>query len=224
MSNSYSRDIFMALSDSYDPDLEGEVIARKFKNKNTESLRVINREKKVLETELQDEGIGAFENALKALCLIEETSPCGSTTAIPALSELYAKRWPERGTSMCRWLKDHSTNPYVPFGTARWSHAESWEHLDELLSAHKVKRAHLEDVRKEYKEFRKSVTRDLRASRATKNLPSALKRGDLNACKALIDAGADIHAIQGEVGSLQKIAFEMGREDIVMFLRSKDIQ
>lgn len=125
---------------------------------------------------------------------------------------------------MCDWLKDHSTNPYVPFGTARWSHAQSWAQLEQLLSANRAKQAHLTEIRSDYRDFRRTVKRDLKASRATKNLPSAIRRGDLNACIALVDAGANIPEICADVGSLQKIAFEYGREDILMFLRSKDIQ
>ena len=224
MSNSSVYDIFVALSESYDSNLDPVAIATTFKNKNTDAIDFINSERKALEGHLQSEGPAKFEKALKALCLVEETRPRGSATAVPALSAVFAKLWPPRDTSMCNWLKEHSTNPYVPFGTARWSHATSWEHLEELLSANKVKQAHLAGVRSDYREFRKNVKKDLKASRATKNLPSAIRRGDLNACIALVDAGADILEIYAEIGSLQKIAFELGREDIVMFLRSKDIQ
>lgn len=37
-----------------------------------------------------------------------------------------------------------------------------------------------------------------------------------------LDAGAEVLEIYPEIGSLQKLAFELGREDALLFLRSKN--
>ena len=177
-----------------------------------------------LSSVLESLGRVSSMSAIKEICFLEEQIyGLGSTTIIPRFVEAYANVWPEYDRELCSWLIDKTTNRYVPFGSLLYSHeVSSWAEKKLLSDERQARKAHFADHIGKSNEFRKSVKQGLTASKATRDLPAAIRRGDLPAIKSLLEKGADTDRVRESIGPLQALAQENERPLVVEFLKSID--
>lgn len=151
---------------------------------------------------------GRLAALVMALTIAEDAVPnfrSGSVSPVIWLLRNLAERKFDGLDQLADWILQHSTNPYLPFG----SHNHGGKSLAEenllALEAAKGKRE-----RSIAEEARNSDARADKQAKATKNLFGALRRGDVKAIEALILQGADIEAKDGDGHTAREIAEAMG--------------
>jgi hypothetical protein len=129
----------------------------------------------------------------------------GSVSPVIWLFRNLAERKFDGLDQLTDWILQHSSNPYLPFG----SHNHGGKTLAEenLLALEAAKRKR---ERRIAEEARNSDARTYKQAKATKNLFGALRRGDVKALGSLILQGADIEAKDGESRTAREIAEAMG--------------
>jgi len=132
----------------------------------------------------------------------------------------FISRWPEDEPALTAWIVDNTENPYEPFGSA--VHGKSRSQA-ELLVFHAA-RARIASKNIDAEEERARIAQVARAARGTMNLYNAVRRGDLQALKALIETGADWRQVVREKGSLVKLAEEKGRSLVIEYLKSIGVE
>lgn len=172
---------------------------------------------------LQSVGREASINAIKELTLVEvrvsPLQPVGSATLIPLFLRAHISLWPSDDAALCEWIKEVCDNPYVPFG-GRNREYSSWAEKKSAEEERQAKKKRLATYLNESNEFKTSVKKDLSASKATRDLPAAIRRGDVAAIKSLLEKGADTNQVRENFGSLQALATENERPLVVEFLQS----
>ena len=164
-------------------------------------------------------------SAIKELTLCEvrasQLQPIGSTTLVPRFLRAHVSLWPSDDEVLCEWTRKASDNPYIPFDSKIHSRETlSWAEWNSLEDERQARKKRLASYLNESNEFRTSVKKDLSASKATRDLPATIRRGDLAAIKALLEKGADTNQVRENVGSLQALAEENERLSVVDFLQS----
>lgn len=135
----------------------------------------------------------------------------GSVSPVIYLFRVYAQRFPEFEDELSTWVVQNRVNDYEPFGTKVHWGARTRKELEQI-------QAERERNQCEKQASDIALSRQRKAARAGELLPNAVRRGDLKAVHALVEKGA-----RCETRSLQDLATENGRLDVVEYLRAKGI-
>ncbi len=147
-------------------------------------------------------------------------SPAGSASPLIPLYWEFVSRAPRDEPEVTAWIVDNRTNEYEPFGTGKHGGARTleqfrtYQHEDAARAAEGVARD---------KERQRRAAND-KARTATAKLPAAVKRGDLKAVQALIQAGADLNCTGASGQSLMLLARAAGRQDMVELLSALGLE
>lgn len=152
--------------------------------------------------------IGRLAALVVALTIAEDAVPSfrsGSVSPVIWLFRNLSERKFDGLDQLADWILQHSSNPYLPFG----SHNHGGKSLAEenMLAQEAAKRKRERGIAEE---ARNNDARADKQAKATKNLFGALRRGDANAIRALILQGADIEAKDGDGRTAREIAEGMG--------------
>lgn len=147
----------------------------------------------------------------------------GSASPVICLYADYRQRFPTHEPELTRWITHNRQNDYEPFGTTLHGDAHTWQEFQ----THCVERAQKRATHLALEELRRQEAASLRqlsdADDATERLPSAVRRGDLAAVKALLAKGANWRRAGEASGSLISLAESNGREAVAAFLRAQGI-
>lgn len=151
---------------------------------------------------------GRLAALVVALTIAEDAVPnfrSGSVSPVIWLFRNLSERKFDGLDQLADWILQHSSNPYLPFG----SHNHGGKSLAEenMLALEAAKRKRERGIAEE---ARNNDARADKQAKATKNLFGALRRRDAKAIGALILQGADIKAKDGDGRTAREIAEGMG--------------
>ena len=155
---------------------------------------------------------------LRALVLYSSRS-WNSVSPVNPIYLLYVARYPAYEAELTAWIVEHRVNIYDPFGTVMHSESTSYSEFRAARSAQKVRATNSEAESQRRHEDKLARL----AAKATKDLPNAVRRGDLKAVEALLAKGADPVKASVVSGSLRLVAEENGHESIVVLLAKHGI-
>jgi len=141
----------------------------------------------------------------------------GSVSPVSPLYRKYTARYPDLEPELTSWVVEHRINRYDPFGTISFADASSLEQHNHW------RRERQEQVAAE-EQNRGAARHNREATTATERLPNAVRRGDIKAVQAMLANGAEPKVASLEIGGLQVLAHEHGRDAMVDFLESKGIE
>jgi hypothetical protein len=126
----------------------------------------------------------------------------GSVSAIPYLIKLLGERNYENYEELFDWTIEiaNSKNPYIPFGTIRYSECKSLKEYKYML-AHGDKRLTRGE---DNAEFRHRVKVEQQKIKDVKNIWGAIRRKDIAAIKVMVDRGLDLNATNEDGISVQQ--------------------
>lgn len=139
----------------------------------------------------------------------------GSVSPVIPLYREFLDRGPDDEPELTSWIVRNRRNDYEPFGTIIHGDATTLQEFRE----YRARRARVaaEGQARDAERQRKDAA--AKAERATARLAAAVRRGDVAAVRALIEAGAEIHKALPPGKSLFDLARENGRDKMVAFLR-----
>jgi hypothetical protein len=126
----------------------------------------------------------------------------GSVSAIPYLINLLGERNYENYEELFDWTIEiaNSKNPYIPFGTIRYSECKSLKEYEYMLA----ERGKWVTRGEEDAEFRHKVRLELQKIKDAKNIWGAIRRKDIAAIKVMIDRGLDFNASNDDGLTIQQ--------------------
>jgi len=142
----------------------------------------------------------------------------GSVSPVIILCERYAALRPDHEKELMAWVVKNRTNPYLPFGSIVLNECTSFKERNDALIAlehEKRKKAAIEDA---LQAERALIKAEKEALNATTNLPNAVRRGDLEAVKALVEKGGDLTVRTDDGKSLFFIAKEHDCSEVTEYL------
>ena len=144
----------------------------------------------------------------------------GSASPVILLYRILVDRAPSWEPKLTKWIVEHRTNPYEPFGTLNDGGATTHAEFVEWQQA-RAQRARANEAAELE---RQAGARKLRTERerieATQRIAGAVGRGDLSAVRALVAKGADLKKALPEGESLVTHAEQNGRSSVAEYLRS----
>ena len=141
----------------------------------------------------------------------------GSASPVSPLYREYAARYPDLEPELTSWVVENRVTRYDPFGTVVFADATS-------LEQHNRWRRERQEEGTRNEERRVAAARSQQATKATERLPNAVRRGDVKAVEAMLEKGAEPKVASLEVGHLQDLARQHGRDAMLDYLKSKGIE
>jgi hypothetical protein len=140
----------------------------------------------------------------------------GSVSPVIDLYSVYRQRFPELEPLLTAWIVENRVNDYEPFGTTVHHSAKSFGAFQAARADRRQGVKHSEQADQDRKRARL-------AREATGRLANAVRRGDVKAVKVLLDKGADTLVAAGEGGSLQRLAADTGRAEVLALLQERGV-
>lgn len=154
---------------------------------------------------------------IKAMTMAENILPgwsSGSVSPVIWLFNCYRPADQKAREELTDWILARTQNPWVPFTNHGARSLAEYQEIKERIRTGKMAVQAAETIRQVDASTR-------RASKATRDIFNALRRGDVKAVKALMTKGADLHAVD-EIGrSVLDRAREHSNEEIIQLIDEK---
>lgn len=132
----------------------------------------------------------------------------GSVSPVIWTFRTLSRRSPHGYAPLVDWIRQHTDNQYLPFGSPRHHGARTWDEYEQLNRQYAAQRRQAEDtLRREAK--------SRRVAQATSRLFGALRRRDTKAVSALLAKGADIHTVNEHGQTAAQYARSLGLESLL---------
>lgn len=143
----------------------------------------------------------------------------GSVAPGIILCKRYSLRFPEKDEDLMSWVVDSRVNPYLPFGSMVYNHYKSFREYKEDERLRDTERREREIVESRLQQERKKIKKEKDLVNAKKNLPNAVRRGDIKAVIALVEKGIDVSLLKHNGKSLFEYAEECDNKEIIDYLK-----
>ena len=146
----------------------------------------------------------------------------GSTTPGIWLFRQLVARTGEPNDELADWVLSHTNSRYLPWGSNNWG-ARSVKEYRMRVQQHEEKKTRKKNERIAAEEQARAAKQLAIARAATNNIWRAIARDDIKAVDALIAKGADLKVINGDGMSPLEYATLLGKTEICMLLKSKQV-
>jgi len=142
----------------------------------------------------------------------------GSVSPVIILCARYAVLCPEYENELMAWVVTNRSNPYLPFGSIVLNECASFKDRNDALMALEHEKRKKTVIEEALQAERAQIKAKKEALNATTNLPNAVRRGDLDGVKALVEKGGDLTIITDDGENLLSIAKENDRSEVAEYL------
>ena len=146
----------------------------------------------------------------------------GSTTPGIWLFRQLVARTGEPNDELADWVLSHTNSRYLPWGSNNWG-ARSVKEYRMRVQQHEEKKVRKQNERLAAEAQARAAKQLAMARAATNNIWRAIARGDIKAVEALIVKDADLKVINGDGMSPLEYATLLGKTEICMLLKSKQV-
>jgi hypothetical protein len=161
----------------------------------------------------QSHSVDNLEALIRGLTVAESSFQgwqAGSVSPVIWAFVVFERRAPARAGKLADWVLAHTDNHYLPFGSSSFS-ARSRD----KLALRRREYAGRQEVVQRAEAERAAEARERRAAKATKDLPNAVRRGDLSAIDGLLEKGADPRVRRPDGASMLDLARQTGQEAVI---------
>ena len=143
----------------------------------------------------------------------------GSIAPATILCKRYSLRFSEKEEDLMSGVVDNRVNPYLPFGSMFYNNYKSFREYNKserLRDAERRKRVIIES---RLQQERKKAKKQKDLVDAKKNLPDAVRRGDIKAVIAIVEKGIDLTLLKHNGKPLFEYAEECENIEIINYLK-----